>query len=147
MIIMVWVLIGLGLIVLIVVSSKFPSVNKNTNLSAFESAEEISTVNTALVEYLNSFNVYVVKLVYFIDGEENVIRENVYDTDTNETRLERAERFYNLTYQNILTQHEMNAMPTENQFLISLSLIENCRGIEKVTIIKQADNESLKSGL
>jgi hypothetical protein len=144
---MVWVLIGLGLIVLIVVSSKFPSVNKNTNLSAFESAEEISTVNTALVEYLNSFNVYVVKLVYFIDGEENVIRENVYDTDTNETRLERAERFYNLTYQNILTQHEMNAMPTENQFLISLSLIENCRGIEKVTIIKQADNESLKSGL
>lgn len=144
---MFWVFIGLGLILLIVVSSKDMFVKKSINLRDVESTDEISTVNTALVEYLNIFNVYVVKLVYFIDGEENIIRENIYDIGTNETRLERAERFYNLTHQNILTQHGMDARFTENQFLISLSIIKNFGGIEKVTILKQADNESLKSGL
>jgi hypothetical protein len=52
-----------------------------------------------------------------------------------------------MTHQNIITQHDMDARFTENQFLISLSVIKNFGGIEKVTIIKQADNESLKSGL
>ena len=144
---MVWVFTGLGLILLIVVSSKYMFVKKSINLRDEERSDEISTVNPALEEYLNSFNVYVVKLVYFIDGEENIIRENIYDTGTNDIRLERAERFYNLTHQNILTRHGMDARVTENQFIISLSLIKNFGGIEKVTIIKQANNESLKSGL
>ncbi len=118
-------------------------VKKSINLRAVESTDEISTVNPALEEYLNIFNVYVVKLVYFIDGEENIIRENIYDTGTNDIRFERAERFYNLTHQNILIQHDMDAMFTEKQFLISLSVIRNFGGIENVTIIKQANNDSL----
>jgi hypothetical protein len=144
---MVWAFIGLGLILLIVVSSKYMFVKKSINLRAVENTDEISTVNPALEEYLNSINVYVVKLVYFIDGHEKIIQEKIYDTDTNQIRFERAERFYNLTHQNILTQHAMDAIFNENHFLISLSVIKNFGGIEKVTIIKQADNESLKSGL
>jgi hypothetical protein len=137
------VFVGLGLILLIVFSSKDMFVKKSINLRAVESTDEISTVNPALEEYLNIFNVYVVKLVYFIDGEENIIRENIYDTGTNDIRFERAERFYNLTHQNILIQHDMDAMFTEKQFLISLSVIRNFGGIENVTIIKQANNDSL----
>jgi hypothetical protein len=143
---MVWVFIGLGLILLVVFYNKLTSVKNNSTLRDLETNAEVSTVNNALAEYLNSFNVYVVKLVYLIDGHEDIIRENIYDTGTNEIRLERAEKFYKLTHQNILTQHDMDVTSTGHQFLISLSLIEKRNGIKKVTILKQANNESLKTG-
>ena len=142
---MLWVFIGVGLILLFVVYSMLTS-KKNTTFRDLETIAEISTVNTSLEEYLNSFNVYVVKLVYFIDGHENIIQEKIYNTGTNEVRLERAEKFYKLTHQNILTQHDMDVTSTGHQFLISLSLVEKRNGIKKVTILKQANNESLKTG-
>ena len=64
--------------------------------------DEISTVNIALEEYLSSFKVYIFKHYYFIDGHENVIKEKIYNTGTNNERLERAEKFYKLICQNIL---------------------------------------------
>lgn len=143
---MVWVFFGLGLILLVLVYSKLTSVKNNSTLRYLETNAEVSTVNNALEEYLNNFNVYVVKLVYFIDGHEDIIRENIYDTGTNEIRLERAEKYYKLTHQNILTQHHIDTTYTGHQFLISLSLIEKRNGIKKVTILKQANNESLKTG-
>ena len=140
---MVWVFIGVGLILLFVVYSMLTS-KKNTTFRDLETIAEISTVNTSLEEYLNSFNVYVVKLVYFIDGHENIIQEKIYNTGTNEVRLERAEKFYKLTHQNILTKHDMDTTSNEHPFLISLSSVEKRSGIEKVTILKQDNNESLK---
>ena len=109
--------------------------------------DEISTVNIALEEYLSSFKVYIVKHYYFIDGHENVIKEKIYNTGTNNERLERAEKFYKLICQNISTQHLMGTAPVEHKFSVSLSFIEKQNDIEKVTVLKKTDNKILRDTL
>ena len=109
--------------------------------------DEISTVNIALEEYLSSFKVYIVKHYYFIDGHENVIKEKIYNTGTNNERLERAEKFYKLICQNISTQHLMGTDPVEHKFSVSLSFIEKQNDIEKVTVLKKTDNKILRDTL
>lgn len=148
---MTWGLIGLVLILLVFWGYKYlnPVVNKTPADSPVDlgNIDEISTVNIALEEYLGSFNVYVVKQVYFIDGQEKVIQEKTYNTGTNNERLKRAEMFFKLTCQNISTQYSLNTSAIKHNFLLSLTLIEKQNGIDKVTILKQANNKTLEDML
>lgn len=109
--------------------------------------DEISTVNIALEEYLSSFRVYIVKHYYFTYGHENVIKEKIYNTGTNNERLERAEKFYKLICQNISTHHLMGTDPVEHKSSVSLSFIEKQNDIEKVTVLKKTDNKILRDRL
>jgi hypothetical protein len=147
---MIWGVIGLGMI-LLVWGYKHLNPIENKRPPDYpvdlESAVEISTVNPALEEYLNSFKVYVVKHVYFIDGHENIIQEKIYNIGTNDERFKRAVKYYELLHQNNLTKHLMGNIPTKYPFVISLSCFEKIYGIEKVTIHKQANNETLQQRL
>lgn len=143
---MVLGLIGLGLIFLIIGYKYFYPVKKNTT-TVLVNTTNVNTVNVALEKYLDGFDVYVVKYLYFIDGRDNVIQEKIFDTGTNIERHERAERFYKLMHQNILTQQGMGNSTNQNPFLISLSRVEKQNGIEKVSILKQLNSETQQPSL
>ena len=94
----------------------------------------------ALEEYLSSFKVYIFKHYYFIDGHENVIKEKIYNTGTNNERLERAEKFYRLNilqyvYLKLASCVELHS----NQMWMDFREFYNLIGVfEKLLKIKKA---------
>ena len=121
--------------------------------SHLSATEEIGTVNTFLHELELNKNIYIVKQVFFKPGntkEENYSNEKVFNKgsdvfrNSNEIRLKEAQKYFDITCQNILLKKSMGKTDGSmiNSFTVTLSCVQHVGGIIKTTILKSIDQDS-----
>ena len=134
-------------------SNGFKTVYANTD-NILSSTEEIGTVNTFLHEQELNKNIYIVKQVFFKPGntkEENNSNEKVFDKgsdifrNSNEIRLKEAQKYFDITCQNILFKKSMEKPDGRklHSFTVTLSCVQHVDGIIKTTILKSIDQDNI----
>ncbi|MEI6509198.1 MAG: hypothetical protein WCO54_11995 [Bacteroidota bacterium] len=128
-----------------------PSDDNTSN--SISSTEEIGTVNTFLHEQEINKNIYIVKQVFYKPGntkEEAYSSEKVFDkgsgalSNSNEIRLKEAQKYFDITCQNILLKISMGKTDATkiDSFTVTLSCVHNVGGIIETTILKSIDQDS-----
>ena len=118
------------------------------------STEKIGSVNSFLHEQENNKNIYIVKQVFFKPGnthEEAYSSEKVFDKgsdvfrNSNEIRLKEAQKYFDITCQNILFKKSMEKPDGRklHSFTVTLSCIQHLDGIIKTTILKSIDQDDI----
>ena len=118
------------------------------------STEKIGSVNPFLQEQENNKNIYIVKQVFFKPGNTNMVDRNsekVFDKgsdvfrNSNEIRLKEAQKYFDITCQNILFKKSMEKPDGRklHSFTVTLSCIQHLDGIIKTTILKSIDQDDI----
>ena len=136
-------------------SDGFKNSDDNTS-NSLTSTEEIGTVNTFLHEQELNKNIYIVKQVFYKPGntkEENYSNEKVFDKgsdvfrNSNEIRLKEAQKYFDITCQNILFKKSMENPDGRklHSFMVTLSCVQHIDGIIKTTILKSIDQDTINT--
>ena len=109
---------------------------------------EISTRNSFLYEQEMKKNIYIVNQVFFNLGNTNnddYSLERVFNNGSNEKRLEIAQKYYDITCQNILFKRRMGETVGRNfnSFIITLSCIQNNDGIIEKAVLKSINQDRI----
>lgn len=136
-------------------SDSFKTSDDNTS-NSLTSTEEISTVNTFLHEQELNKNIYIVKQVFFKpenSSEEAYSSEKIFNkgsgalSNSNVIRLKEAQKYFNITCQNILFKKSMEKTDGRklNSFTVTLSCVQHLDGIIKTTILKSINQDTINT--